>query len=905
MRSARRRAGAVLGSTLALAASVALVGHGLVSAGTPAAYAGFVERIPAAQVGIGRPLGVAYAADRGELVVLDAGPGRATRLRFLTRYGEAGPASSVAVTPDGSAFAYDPLRHAVLVGEAGGHLDAVATGARPPGSGATPALAPPGTDGLAVDPRDGSVVLLSGFELRRATPGADGTLHAGAAFTSVAAGAGHRLIGPAVGANGSVFVLDPDASRLLELGPLGELRSTRDVADATLVDPQGIVIAPSGDQTDAPSTMSLYIADAGTAGGNGAGIVEVALTAPVISPQAAAVAAVPATLVQTIDTSNNGPWGVSSTDPSGIAWADWNSRLVMTDGEIEEPDPASAPWWRGANGFAFGTDGSQLSTFDLNQYGQNEPAGTAVDQATHLLYSSHDSERRVFIFSPGADGQFNDLGDSKVRDFLVSGVCDGTMCVDDPEGLAFQAGHLYIGDAHGKELWDVGPGTNGIFDGPPADGGDDVLLGHFDTSALGQNNPEGLDYSPASNSFWMVSNVANNRFLSEVSLNGTLLQEIALDAIPGVDSPSGVAIAPRSTNPSQWSAYIADRGVDNGVDPNENDGKIFEVAISFGSGPTPTPTATPTPRTVVRLAGANRYETAAKVSQQSHPSPGAGLAAAYVASGENFPDALAGAPAADRRGAPILLVQAGSIPTATSAELTRLKPNVIYLLGGTSVVSTSVESELAVFARSATVVRLAGADRYATAVAAVTNAFPSTVSDVMVATGAGFADALAGGGAASRANMPILLVQGNAIPAATATKLGQLSPSRIWVLGGTASISTAVETQLHGYAATVTRLAGDDRYETAVRISRQFFTAATGDHLWVATGALFPDALTAGASGDPVLLTLKTQLPAGAAPAPFDAVDTEIGRLDPSLTNVLGGTAVIADSVLTQIRAIP
>ena len=293
------------------------------------------------------------------------------------------------------------------------------------------------------------------------------------------------------------------------------------------------------------------------------------------------------------------------------------------------------------------------------------------------------------------------------------------------------------------------------------------------------------------------------------------------------------------------------------------------------------------------------------MSQQSHPSPGAGLAAVYVASGENFPDALAGAPAADRRAAPILLVQAGGIPAATSSELTRLKPNVIYLLGGTAVVSTSVQSQLAAFARSGTVVRLAGADRYATAVAAVTDAFPSSVSDVMVATGAGFADALAGGGAASRANMPILLVQGNTIPAVTATKLNQLGPSRIWVLGGTASISAAVETQLHAYAGTVTRLAGDDRYETAVRISRQFFTSATGDHLWVATGALFPDALTAGASGDPVLLTLKTQLPTGAAPAPFDAVDTEIGRLDPSLTNVLGGTVVVADSVLTQIRAIP
>jgi putative cell wall-binding protein len=900
MRSARDRAGPVLGSMLAVFASIGLVGHGVATAATPTAYAAFVERIGAAAAGIGRPLGIAYAADRGELVVVDSAPGRTNRLRYLTHYGAPGGISALPAAGNGSIFAFDATHHALLLGDGRGSIGSVATAPKAAGSGSAPTTASPAIDGMALDPRDGSFVLLVGSQLRRADA-VGGSVNTGAALATIPAAAGDRLVGPTVDAQGAVLVLDADASRVFEFGPLGDLRSTRDVAGMGLRDPRGIVVAPSGDQTDAPTTASLYVADAGTDAGTGAGVVEVALSAPVLSPQAAAVTSVPATLVQTIDTSNNGPWTVSSTDPSGVGWASWNSRLVMTDGEIEEPNPGTAPWWAGANGFVLGTDGGQLSTFDANQYGQNEPVGVALDAATHLLYSSHDSARRVYVISPGPDAAFNEVGDSLVREFSIAEVCDpdGVTCVDDPEGLAFQPGHLYIGDAHGKELWDVAPGSNGIFDGVPAAGGDDVLLAHFDTSALGQQNPEGLDYSAASNSFWMVSNVANNRFLSEVSLNGTLIQEIALDAIPGVESPSGIAIAPRSTDATKWSAYIADRGIDNSVDAMENDGKIFEVAVTFGGTPPPPP------RTVVRLAGANRYETAAKVSQQSHPSPGAGLAAAYVASGENFPDALSGAPAANRRGAPILLVQAGSIPTATSAELTRLKPNVIYVLGGTSVVSTGVQSQLAAFARSGTVVRLAGSDRYATAVAAATDAFPATVSDVMVATGAGFADALAGGGAASQANMPILLVQGNAIPAATATKLGQLSPSRIWVLGGTASISAAVETQLHAYAGTVTRLAGDDRYETAVRISRQFFTAATGDHLWVATGALFPDALTAGASGDPVLLTLKTQLPVGAAPAPFDAVDTEIGRLDPSLTNVLGGTAVVADSVLTEIRAIP
>jgi putative cell wall-binding protein len=56
----------------------------------------------------------------------------------------------------------------------------------------------------------------------------------------------------------------------------------------------------------------------------------------------------------------------------------------------------------------------------------------------------------------------------------------------------------------------------------------------------------------------------------------------------------------------------------------------------------------------------------------------------YVATGENFPDALGAAAAAAVQGGPVLLVRNTSIPAATAAELARLSPNVIYVAGGTN-----------------------------------------------------------------------------------------------------------------------------------------------------------------------------------------------------------------------------
>jgi hypothetical protein len=98
----------------------------------------------------------------------------------------------------------------------------------------------------------------------------------------------------------------------------------------------------------------------------------------------------------------------------------------------------------------------------------------------------------------------------------------------------------------------------------------------------------------------------------------------------------------------------------------------------------------------------------------------------YVATGENFPDALGASAAAAVQGGPVLLVRKGSIPSETAAELSRLSPDVIFVVGGTAVITDSVVSQLGAYA--STVTRVAGANRYATAAAVSAAVFPVTSS---------------------------------------------------------------------------------------------------------------------------------------------------------------------------------
>jgi putative cell wall-binding protein len=186
-----------------------------------------------------------------------------------------------------------------------------------------------------------------------------------------------------------------------------------------------------------------------------------------------------------------------------------------------------------------------------------------------------------------------------------------------------------------------------------------------------------------------------------------------------------------------------------------------------------------------RIAGGDRYETAAALSAATFESADV----VYVASGHSAADAMVAGVAAAANGAPLLLVGRNHVPAATAAELARLHPARIVLVGGTAAVSDAVASALGA-------TRLAGADRYATA---VTVAEALGRSSVFVTRGDDPIDAVSGIPAAAAAGAAMLFVEPDHIPAVVRDALTARTPSAITVLGGTAAVSMQDEVDLAAY----------------------------------------------------------------------------------------------------------
>lgn len=179
---------------------------------------------------------------------------------------------------------------------------------------------------------------------------------------------------------------------------------------------------------------------------------------------------------------------------------------------------------------------------------------------------------------------------------------------------------------------------------------------------------------------------------------------------------------------------------------------------------------------------------------------GAGIDVAYVASGQNFPDALSGSAAAGHLNGPVLLVTRDSVPGPVAAELERLRPKKVVLLGGPNSVGDAALTDIAAHVPAGTTLGgIAGADRYAVSAAISEDTYPAGANTVYVASGAVFPDALSGSAAAIVANAPVLLVTKDGIPDAVAAELDRLNPRKIVVLGGPNTISDSVLTQLLPY----------------------------------------------------------------------------------------------------------
>ncbi|MFJ8893787.1 cell wall-binding repeat-containing protein [Leifsonia sp. NPDC102414] len=289
--------------------------------------------------------------------------------------------------------------------------------------------------------------------------------------------------------------------------------------------------------------------------------------------------------------------------------------------------------------------------------------------------------------------------------------------------------------------------------------------------------------------------------------------------------------------------------------------------------------------TTDRVAGSDRFATSVAVSKKAFPGT---APVVYVASGLNYPDALAAGPAATKRGGPLLLTPPTGLTADVAAEVSRLKPTTIVVAGGPASVSDHVLSQLRTAAPSATVNRAAGDDRFATSRSVAKGAF-STANTVYLASGANFPDALSAGGAAGSKGAPVLLVDGAAssVDSATAALLKSLGTKKVELVGGSAVMSSGVELSLTQSGYTVDRLAGQDRYATAEAVNVS--TYPTASTAVIATGFGYADALAAsswaGKTSSPLYLAPGSCVPSG--------VLADMGRLGVRTVTLVGGPTVL------------
>lgn len=259
-----------------------------------------------------------------------------------------------------------------------------------------------------------------------------------------------------------------------------------------------------------------------------------------------------------------------------------------------------------------------------------------------------------------------------------------------------------------------------------------------------------------------------------------------------------------------------------------------------------------------RLDGADRYETAVKISRTIFP---VSAGTAVLVSGENYPDGLVAGATAARLGAPLLLTAHSSLPPSTAAELKRLNPKQILLVGGSGAIDMGMENRLETILPGAKLLRVSGEDRYQTAAAVSQHFWGSETDSVMLVSGNDFPDALVAGPAAARLGAPLLLSNPARFDPTTVTELKRLKPQTVYVIGKKLPSDASAQLRESLPGVSLVPVGGTDRFDTAFNVSQQFWGQGFSGAL-VTSAQNFPDALSGAvlskAAGLPVLLSGPT-----------------------------------------------
>jgi N-acetylmuramoyl-L-alanine amidase len=271
------------------------------------------------------------------------------------------------------------------------------------------------------------------------------------------------------------------------------------------------------------------------------------------------------------------------------------------------------------------------------------------------------------------------------------------------------------------------------------------------------------------------------------------------------------------------------------------------VAMPFQAG------ASPLAYTTARIAGQDRIETALSIAQKGWTT----AQTVILCEGADYPDSIAAAPFAASLDAPILLTGGQSLDPRVVSELQRLKPQKVFLLGGSGRLTSAVEAGLNSLSLSWE--RIGGETRYETSVLL---AGRLNSESVIIANGDNFPDALSAASYAGMQQIPIVLVS-KTLPACVDGYVKNKQPKHVVVIGGEGAVPTDMLTK--SGITVETRLGGQDRFATNAKVVTYMQNAVQADDLFLASGLTFPDAVAgtvlASKYKAPLLLTEKDDIP--------------------------------------------
>ncbi|EGT2198137.1 TPA: cell wall-binding protein Cwp10 [Clostridioides difficile] len=303
---------------------------------------------------------------------------------------------------------------------------------------------------------------------------------------------------------------------------------------------------------------------------------------------------------------------------------------------------------------------------------------------------------------------------------------------------------------------------------------------------------------------------------------------------------------------------------DNGNGGNNGGGSNSGGSSSGGSSGGGNSSDSTSNVTVKKLKGADRFETAIKISQSGWTKSDT----VVIVNGEDksMVDGLTATPLASIKNSPILLSSNEKLPQKTVEELKRLNPSKVIVIGGNNSMPNSVVEAIKAVNSKISVQRIGGDTRYQTSINIAKEIDKTNnVSKLYIGAGNGEADSLSIASLAGKEKTPIVLTQKDGVDNEAEQFIKSNKVSNIYFIGGVEKISNKAIEQVGKIAnrdISKNRLAGQTRQETNAKVIDKFYSQSKLDGVVVANQDKLIDALAVGPlaakNNSPVILATNT-----------------------------------------------